>query len=66
MLHLVARKQASCPFMNGNTYIQHKGGMLGQYGENEKREPDILLFDENVEFAVKNVLGDKEAKIYTV
>jgi len=66
MLHLVARKQASCPSMNGNTYIQHKGGMLGQYGGNEQREPDIMLFDENVEFAVKNVLGDKEAKIYTI
>ena len=63
LLHLVAQKQASCPKMNGNTYIQHNGGMLGQYGANEKREPEILLFDDQIEATIQSVLGDHEAQI---
>ncbi|MBR6766839.1 MAG: hypothetical protein IKM02_02695, partial [Clostridia bacterium] len=61
MLHLVAQKQKSCPVMKGNTYIQHAGGMLGQYGGNENAEPEILYFDEQIEKTIRNVLGDQEA-----
>lgn len=66
MLHLVARKQESCPHMDGNTYIQYAGGMLGQYGGNEIAEPEIIHFDENIESAISNVLGDKNAKICVI
>ena len=63
MLHLVAQKQASCPDMDNNTYVQHKGGMLGQYGGNEVEEPPILRFDENIEKTITETLGDRNAKI---
>ena len=61
MLHLVAQKQTSCPFMNGNTYIQSPGGMLGQYGGNEDAEPEILYFDEQIQQTIQDVLGDQNA-----
>ena len=64
MLHLVALKDEYCPKMSGNTYIQELGGMLGQYGGNENGEPEILTFDENAEKTIKEVFGDKEAKVY--
>ncbi|MBR5538742.1 MAG: hypothetical protein IKU61_02460 [Clostridia bacterium] len=64
MLHLVALKDEYCPDMHGNTYIQTRGGMLGQYGGNENGEPEILMFDENAEKTIKEVFGDKDAKVY--
>lgn len=64
MLHLVALKDEYCPDMHGNTYIQTRGGMLGQYGGNENGEPEILMFDENAEKTINEVFGDKEAKVY--
>ena len=66
MLHLVAQKQASCPVMRGNTYIQHAGGMLGQYGGNEAAEPPILRFDDGIEATVRDVLGDAEATVCVI
>ena len=66
MLHLVALKDAYCPKMHDNTYIQHKGGMIGQYGGNEEAEPDIRNFDENVERTISEVFGDKNAKVYII
>ena len=66
MLHLVAKKNESCPVMKNNTYIQHKGMMIGQYGGNETKEPPILLFDENAEQTICNVFGDTNAKIYCI
>jgi len=66
MLHLVAKKQESCPKMHDNVYIQHVGGMLGQYGGNELAEPPILYFDGNVEENVEQVFKDKNAKIYSI
>lgn len=66
MLHLVALKQESCPQMMGNTYIQYRGGMLGQYGANECIEPDIILVDDDIENAVINTLGDKNARIFVL
>ena len=66
MLHLVAQEDESCPVMDGNVYIQHKGGMLGQYGGNAEAEPPILYFDDAVEEHVREVFGDKNAKIYVL
>ena len=64
MLHLVAKEQESCPLMEKNVYIQHRGGMLGQYGGNAEGEPPILYFDDDVEASVREILGDRDAEIY--
>ncbi|MBE6593283.1 MAG: hypothetical protein E7642_04740 [Ruminococcaceae bacterium] len=64
MLHLVAKEPESCPVMSKNIYVQHRGGMLGQYGANAKKEPPIMLFDDNIEQTVKEQFGDSEAQIY--
>ena len=66
MLHLVAKEQESCPDMHDNTYIQHLGGRLGQYGANAVAEPENLPFDEQAEETVTKVFGDKNAKIYVI
>ncbi len=66
MLHLVAQKEEYCPQMEGNIYIQHAGGMIGQYGANGIAEPELLLFDENAEEKLRNVFGDRSARVYTV
>ena len=66
MLHLVAEKQESCPEMYENTYIQYKGGMLGQYGANEVLEPEVLLFDGNEEETIREIFGDRAARVYTI
>ena len=66
MLHLVALKDEYCAQMNGNTYIQHLGGRLGQYGGNEEQEPENLIFDENAEKKIQNVFGDRSAKVYYI
>jgi len=66
MLHLVAKKHESCPDMHDNTYIQHLGGMIGQYGANEEKEPEIEIFDENAEEKILNIFGDKNAKVYFI
>ncbi len=64
LLHLVAQKDESCPEMHGNTYIQNLGGMIGQYGGNEVKEPEIILVDDNFQETIKNVFKDKAAKTY--
>ncbi|MBE6606902.1 MAG: hypothetical protein E7635_07720 [Ruminococcaceae bacterium] len=66
MLHLVAEKEEFCPMLSDNTYIQHLGGMLGQYGAKETREPDSLIFDEDSDEKIMSVFGDKSAKVYYV
>lgn len=66
MLHLVAEKDEYCPKMNGNTFIQHLDMWLGQYGGNEQKEPSILVFDKNADENIKNIFGDKNAKIYYI
>ena len=62
----MALKDEYCPEMHDNIYIQHMGGMIGQYGGNEKSEPDILIFDENAEEKIETVFGDKNAKLYII
>ena len=66
MLHLVAEKQESCPVMKGNTYIQHLGGKIGQYGANEQQEPENMDFDWQAEEKIHTVLGDQTAKVYII
>ena len=66
MLHLVALDEQSLPIMSGNTYVQYRGGAIGQYGANKIEEPEILIFDDNIEDTVANVFGDTDAKIYIV
>ncbi len=63
MLHLVALKDEYCPEMNGNTYIQDEGKMLGQYGGNENGEPKIIIFDGQAEDKIRSVFKDSEAKV---
>lgn len=66
MLHLVAQNEASCPHMHDNTYIQHLGGQLGQYGANEIAEPENLVFDERAEEKISSLLGDRNAKVFVI
>lgn len=66
MLHLVAESSTSCPKMSGNTYIQHLGQTLGQYGGKENGEPPILSFDENADKTIENVFGEKDATVYYI
>ena len=65
-LHLVAADAASCPVMQGNTYVQYEGGLLGKRGGNAGGEPEDIVFDAGIDEAIRTLLGDTEAKIYTV
>ena len=66
MLHLGALEESSLPVLQGNTYIQHLGGSLGQYWASKNGEVQELAFDENAEDTVKNIFGDKTAKVYII
>ena len=66
MLHLVCEEKNSLPRLCGNTYVQTKGGTLGQYGEKNETEPSIEMFDENVARCIKEKFGDRSAKVYFV
>ena len=66
MLHLVSLKDEFRPVMKDNTYIQHIGGMIGQIGANETKEPDIEMFDQNAQQKINNIFGDKTAKVYYI
>ena len=49
-----------------NTYIQHLGGRIGQYGGNKEAEPENLVFDGQAEEKITKAFGDKNAKIYVI
>ena len=66
MVHLVAKEQESCPQINGNTYIQKLGGVLGLYGANKTAKPSEIIFDKNVGLLIKEILKDENAKVYIV
>ncbi|MBQ8311544.1 MAG: hypothetical protein IJX80_11090 [Clostridia bacterium] len=66
MVHLVAKEPESCPVMYRNTYIQKAGLMLGQYGANREKEPEILYFDKHIDESVYDVMKDEGAKIYVI
>ncbi len=63
MLHLVALKKESLPKMERNTYAQHLGAMLGQYGANEQAEPAILPFDEHAAQTIAQTFGDERGAV---
>ena len=65
-IHLVALDGASCPRMEGNTYAQYEGGLLGKYGGREGGEPSDIIFDADIESAIRTRLGDATARVLTV
>jgi hypothetical protein len=66
MLHLVCEQPESLPKLDGNVYIQHAGGLLGQYGANAAAEPPVLPFDEAAAETVRTVFGDVRATVLPV
>lgn len=66
MVHLVAEKDEYCPSMYENTYIQHSGGMIGQWGGNENGEPPIEIFDGKADEKIEKVFREKNAKVYII
>ena len=60
MIHIAADEASSLPRMQGNTYIQSKGAVLGIFGVNGKEGCDDIIFDEDVEEKINNVLGEKD------
>ncbi len=66
MLHVVSEKEEYRPTLEGNTFIQHRGGMIGRIGANEVAEPELHLFDDNADTTLRGIFGDKSAKIYTI
>ncbi len=66
MLHLVAQKDEYCAKLNGNTYIQNAGGMIGKLGGNETEEPSILIFDKDAESKINKTFKDQNAEVYII
>lgn len=66
MLHLVAKKDESCPKMYNNTYIQTLGGKIGQYGGNEIAEPENLVFGMDAEEKIKTVFKEENPTVYFI
>ena len=52
--------------MYGNTYIQHQGGMIGQWGRNEDGEPPIEFFYKDAEKTICDKWSDTDAEIYII
>lgn len=66
MVHLVAKEPESCPVMYNNTYVQQLGGMIGQYGANREKEPEILRFDSHADETIQRILRDENAEVYAI
>ena len=66
IIHTVALNDESMPKFDGNTYIQGYGAPLASFGANKDGEPEVSVFDDSAEKTIKEVLGDKSAKIYTI
>lgn len=47
--------------LEGNTYIQYEGNLLGNLGDRT-----VYTFDENAEHVIKDIYGDKTAEVYYV
>lgn len=62
----MTEKDEYCPKMYGNTYIQHQGGMIGQWGGNEDGEPPIEFFDKDAEKTICDKWSDTDAEIYII
>jgi hypothetical protein len=65
-VHLVSLKDEYCPTLDGNTFIQRAGNILGQYGGNELVEPKIEFYDEYLDDKIHDIFKDKSAKIIVV
>ncbi len=63
LLHLVAYRDAYCPVLKENTYIQATDGILGEYGGNWRKQPEQLPFGEA---AVRTVFADRDAVVITL
>ncbi len=59
-------KDEYCAHLDVNTYIQHKGGMIGRIGGNENGEPEVQIFDKNAETNLNSVFGDEKANVYII
>lgn len=66
MLHLVAKEPESCPTLWENTYVQHQGGLLGQYGANQQAEPPVLPFDERAKETLQTVYGEQNPTVHLI
>ena len=62
----MALEKTSLAYMDGNTYIQHLNGKIGQYGENKIKEPENITFDMNADNVIADVFGDKNSKVYYI
>ena len=51
------------PVFSGNVYIQNEGGELCRAGENPTK---LIMFDNNARKNISDIIGDKNAEIYTV
>ena len=65
-LHLVAKKESSCPSLDRNTYIQRVGGSLGSYGANEFEQVENLIFDDVADEKIKEIFKDKSSVTYGI
>ncbi len=66
LIHCVADKTEYCPSLSNNTYVQHEGGLLGQWGGKENGEVETKVVNENSEYAIQNEYGDENAKVYLI
>ena len=66
MLHLVCDDEMSLPVLCGNTYIQSKDCILGQYGTVCDGGLELQMFNEDVYKIIAEKFGDKSAEIYFV
>lgn len=61
--------QADCasrqsePVLDGNTYIQHEGGQLGDFGKMHATRFNFYTHSDTV---IQNIFGDKNARVYIV
>lgn len=66
MIHTAAAKEEFCPRMYENIYIQKNGLSLGVYGSNKNGDLCELVFDENADAAVRDIICDRDAKVYVI
>ncbi len=65
-IHITSAEAKDLPFMDNNTYIQNIGGPIGKFGAYKPVVPKIEAFTENADEYIKNVFGDKNAKVYYI
>ncbi len=63
LIHIVAEDEQSLPHMEENTYLQYKGESLGLFGSRIPQFPTLLRFDNGIEAAIRDTVGEKNAKV---